>query len=135
MCFHHRLCQTLHQLQQELPNFVANGAQLLALTPELPDQSISTSEKHELKFQVLSDIENKVAKDYGVVFKLTDDVAKSYNASFGLNEVNGDTSNELPLAATYIIGQDGKIIYAFLDADYRNRAEPSDLTKILQKNK
>jgi len=126
---------TLHQLQVELHNFQVNGAHLIALTPELPDKSLSTSEKYDLKFEVLSDIGNKIAREYGVVFKLTDDVAESYNKSFGLNEYNGDESNELPLAATYIINEDGKIIYAFLDADYRNRAEPSELTEFLNKNK
>lgn len=126
---------TLHQLQQELPNFEANGAHLLALTPELPDKSMTTAEKHELKFEVLSDIGNKIAREYGIVFKLTDDVADTYNESFGVNEYNGDDSNELPLAATYIIGQDGSIEYAFLDADYRNRAEPAELTEFLKTNK
>ncbi|QNK78716.1 AhpC/TSA family protein [Winogradskyella sp. PAMC22761] len=125
---------TLRQLQQELPNFKANGANLLALTPELPDASVSTSEKNDLEFEVLSDIGNKVAKDYGIVFKLTDDVAKVYNASFGLNDHNGDTSNELPLAATYIINEEGKIDYAYLNTDYRNRAEPSEITAFLKNN-
>jgi len=125
---------TLRQLQQELPNFKASGANLLALTPELPDASVSTSEKNDLEFEVLSDIGNKVAKDYGIVFKLTDDVAKVYNASFGLNDHNGDTSNELPLAATYIINEEGKIDYAYLNTDYRNRAEPSEITAFLKNN-
>ena len=125
---------SLHHLQLELPNFEANGAHLLALTPELPDKSISTTEKHDLKFEVLSDVENKVAKKYGIVFKLTDEVAEIYNKSFDLNGYNGDESNELPLAATYIIGEDGTILYAFLDADYRNRAEPSELTEFLINN-
>ncbi|QZE14991.1 AhpC/TSA family protein [Halosquirtibacter laminarini] len=123
----------LRYLQQELPNIKALGANLLALTPERPDESISTSEKHHLDFQVLSDVGNKVAKEYGVVFKLTDEVAKIYNEKIGLNEHNGDTSNELPLAATYIIDTNGKIVYAFLDADYRNRAEPKDITAFLRK--
>ena len=122
---------TLHQLQEELPNFKANGANLIALTPELPDESISTAEKHELQFEVLSDVGNKIAKDYGIVFQLTDEVAAMYNQSFDLNSHNGDDSNELPLAATYIINEEGKIVYAFLDADYRNRAEPSELTEFL----
>lgn len=123
---------TLHQLQQELPNFKANGANLIALTPELPDKSLSTAEKHNLEFEVLSDVGNKVAKEYGIVFKLTEEVAKLY--SFGLENYNGDDSNELPLAAAYIIDESGKITYAFLDADYRNRAEPSDITKNLKAN-
>lgn len=125
---------TLSALQNELSNFKANGANLIALTPELPDESISTSEKHNLQFEVLSDIGNKIAKEYGIVFQLTDEVAGMYNQSFELNNHNGDDSNELPLAATYIIDQNGKILYAFLDADYRNRAEPSELTEFL-KNK
>ncbi len=122
---------TLHQLQEELANFKANGANLIALTPELPDKSLSTSEKHELGFEVLSDVGNKVAREYGIVYKLTDEVAEMYNASFGMEKYNGDQSNELPLAATYVINEDGEIIYAFLDAEYRNRAEPSEITKIL----
>lgn len=123
---------TLHQLQAELPNFKASGANLIALTPELPDKSISTAEKNNLEFEVLSDIGNKVAKEYGIVFKLTDEVAKMYNKGFDLNGYNGDTSNELPLAAVYIINQNGAIEYAFLDADYRNRAEPSEITQFLK---
>ena len=101
---------TLHALQEELPNFKAQGASLIALTPELPDNSISTTEKNELEFEVLSDIGNQVAWEYGIVFKLTNEVAKMYNQSFELNNHNGDESNELPLAATYIINQEGKII-------------------------
>ncbi len=125
---------TLHALQEELSNFKTHGAYLIALTPELPDESISTSQKHDLQFEVLSDIGNKVAKEYGIVFQLTDKVAEMYNQSFELNNHNGDNSNELPLAATYIIDQNGEILYAFLDADYRNRAEPSEITVFL-KNK
>jgi peroxiredoxin len=124
---------TLHALQKELPNFKAAGASLLALTPELPDQSMSTAEKHALEFEVLTDIDSNVAREYGIVFKLTDDVAKIYEEKFGLSEYNGNDSNELPLAATYIIDPDGTIAYAFLDADYRNRAEPSVITAELNK--
>lgn len=125
---------TLNALQEELSNFKANGANLIALTPELPDESMSTSDKHKLQFEVLSDVGNKVAKEYGIVFKLTDEVAGMYNQSFALNSHNGDKSNELPLAATYIINEKGEIVYAFLDADYRNRAEPSELTEFLKNN-
>lgn len=125
---------TLRQLQDELPNFKASGATLIALTPELPDNSISTAEKNELEFEVLSDVGNKIAKEYGIVFKLTDEVADMYDSAFDMNSYNGDESNELPLAATYIIDENGDILYAFLDADYRNRAEPSELSDFLKKN-
>ncbi|WP_282054154.1 peroxiredoxin-like family protein [Maribacter luteus] len=125
---------TLQQLQREVPGFNANGASLIALTPELPDKSMSTVEKQNLQFEVLSDVGNEIARSYGIVFKLADDVAEIYDASFGMRTYNGDDSYELPLAATYIINEDGKIIYAFLDADHRKRAEPSDLTAFLKEN-
>jgi peroxiredoxin len=82
----------------------------LALTPELPDRSISTTEKH-LQFEVLSD-GNKVAKQY-IVFKLTDAVAEVYQEGSDLHGFNGDESDELPLAATYVIDQNGVIVYTF----------------------
>lgn len=123
---------TLHELQNELPAFKANGANLIALTPELPDKSMSTTEKNNLQFEVLSDVGNKVADTFGIVFKLPEEVATIYNKGFDMNAYNGDKSNELPLAATYIISEEGKIVYAFLDADYRNRAEPSELSEFLQ---
>lgn len=126
---------TLHALQEKLPEFKQEDATLLALTPELPDNSLSTSEKHSLEFTVLSDIENLIGKQYGVVYTLTDGVASIYNAGFGLNEVNGDTSNELPLAATYVIDTNGIITYAFLDADYTQRAEPSEILSALKQLK
>jgi len=75
-----------------------------------------------------------VAKEYGIVFKLTDEVARMYDEAFDMNGYNGDVSNELPLAAS-LIGENGEIIYAFLDADYRNRAEPSEITEFLKNNK
>ncbi len=123
----------LHYLQEELPNFTKLGANLLALSPELPDNSMTTAQKNDLEFEILSDCENKVGKKFGVVFKLTKDVADIYNDKFELNEHNGDSSNELPIAATYIINTNGIIEYAFLDYDYRNRAEPSEITEELKR--
>lgn len=66
---------TLHRLEEELLNFKAAGANLLALIPEIPDSSISTAEKHALEFEVLRDLNNTVAKEYGIVFTLIPDLA------------------------------------------------------------
>ena len=124
---------TLRALQQALPEIKAQGATLLTLTPEVPDESLSTAEKNELEFEVLSDVHNKVGKSYGVVFKIEENVAQAYQNGFNLHSYNGDDSDELPMAATYIIGTNGIIKWAFLDTDYRNRAEPSDIVNELKK--
>ena len=122
---------TLHYLQEKLPDIQRQGASLMAITPELPDRSLSTVEKHNLQFHVLSDVCNKVSRNFGVVFKLTDAMAEIYQNSINLHGVNGDASNELPLAATYVIDSQGIICYAFLDVDYRYRVEPEEIIKKL----
>ncbi|WP_055443351.1 peroxiredoxin-like family protein [Lacinutrix himadriensis] len=123
---------TLQYLQNSLPEFKKYGANLLALTPELPDKSLSTIEKHSLQFEVLSDVGNKVAKQYGLSFKLTDALAEVYKNGVGLQNYNGDDSSELPITATYIIDTKGIIQYAFLDADYRKRASISEIIEVLK---
>lgn len=122
---------TLRYLQQSLADFHATGAQLLALTPELPDKSLSTKEKNELQFEVLSDIDLQVARQYGIVFQLTEAVATVYSKNLDLVDYNGNDRNELPLGATYVIAPDGTIIYAFLDKEYRRRAEPTAILAAL----
>lgn len=126
---------TLHSLQENLPKFKKRGATLVALTPELPDNSLDTKEKNNLEFEVLSDINSVVGYKYGVIYKLTEDVAAYYKKGFNLEKYNGEASYTLPLAATYIINTDGTVTYAFLDADYRNRAEPATIIEALDKLK
>jgi len=122
---------TLRALQEQLPAFTERGATLVALTPEVPDKSLSTKEKNELTFEVLTDLNNEVAKRYGVVFELTNEVHEIYNDKFSFDSFNGNEDGELPLAATYVIGTDGVIRYAFLDSDYTRRAEPAEILAAL----
>lgn len=124
----------LSALQDELPKIKKAGAQLVALTPELPDKSLDTQQKNKLEFEVLTDLNHKVADDYGLVFKLTPEVRDLYKGFFNISEFNGKEAGDdtLPLAATYIIDQDGKIRWAFVKADYRQRAEPSEIVKFLE---
>jgi len=124
----------LAALQSELPEIKKAGAQLVALTPELPDKSLDTQQKNKLEFEVLTDLNHKVADSYGLVFKLTPKVRDLYKGFFDINEFNGKDAGDdtLPLAATYIIDQDSTIRWAFLKADYRQRAEPSEIVEFLK---
>lgn len=119
--------------QRILPQIGELGAQLIAVSPELPDKSLSTTEKNGLRFEVLSDVNLDVAREYGLVFELTPEVAELYSGFFSMEEYNGKEANarELPLAATYVIGQDGTVAYAFAKADYTKRAEPSEILAAL----
>ncbi len=127
----------LRSLQKHLPEIEATGAQLVALTPELPDKSLDTAEKADLSFQVLTDLNNEVARKYGLVFKMTQPVEEAMRKFANLKSYNGDdyTDSELPLAATYIVDTDGTVYWAFLDAEYRNRAEPAAIIAALKRLK
>lgn len=123
----------LRHLQTVLPELRAAGAELVAISPEKPDKTAETEEQNALGFYVLSDAGNKTASAYGISYVLPDYIAESYNAAFDLAEYNGDESYVLPLSATYVINEDGIITYAFIDADYRKRAEPSEVLEEVKK--
>ena len=104
----------------------------MAISPQKPDQSLSTAEKNALEFPVLSDEGSKVARAFGISFDLAEALRPIYTR-FGhaLRDVNGDESWQLPIPATYVIAQDGTIALAFVDIDYRNRLEPTDIVATL----
>lgn len=124
---------TLKALQDLIPEFKGNGANVLALTPELPDNSLNTTEKNNLQFEVLTDLNLDVAKGYNLVFKLGKSVSDLYKKNFDLVAYNGNDSDELPLAATYVIDQQGIVTYSFFSADYRERAEPAEVLEAVKK--
>lgn len=122
----------LRYLQNFLPQFKEAGATLVALSPELPDKSLDTTEKNNLEFEVLTDYNNEVARKFGIAFTLNDELVDIYNGFHKLETYNGVDTNELPIPATYVIGTDGLIKYAFIDPDYRKRAEPADILAVLK---
>jgi peroxiredoxin len=109
-------------------------AQLVAISPQLPDQSLTMVEKNSLKFDVLSDIGNHVARDFGLVFTLPEELRPVY-AQFGIDlpAANGDNSFELPVPASYVINRDGIIMLDFVEVDHSKRLEPSDIIAALKK--
>jgi peroxiredoxin len=124
----------LHTLQERLSEIRAEGGDLVAISPEKPDGSLTLIQKHNLTFEVLSDPNLKVARKFGLVYQLPKDLQKVY-LSFGndLTKVNGTKDWELPLSATYVVDRKGKIIYSFVDADYKKRADSDDILRALKK--
>ncbi|MEM6525272.1 MAG: peroxiredoxin-like family protein [Bacteroidota bacterium] len=123
----------LRALQSELDTIRATGGQLVAISPEMPDHSLSTSEKNELSFEVLSDLNNQYAKQLGLVFQLPENLREVYH-SFNIDvpKHNGNTHYELPMPATYLVDEKGKIIFDFVPEDYTYRLEPQKVVRVLQ---
>jgi len=123
-------------LQLIIPEIKSLGATLVAISPQVPEKSLATAEENKVSFEVLSDVGNKVARQFGLVFTLPERLRMIYK-QFGADvaAANGDESYELPLAATYVIDVDGIIRYAFVDTDYTKRLEPDEVVKVLKKIK
>ena len=118
----------LRAWQQQLPELRRLGAQLVAVSPQTPDHSLSTAEKNELAFPVLSDSALQAATGFGVAFEMPPDLIELYGLmGHDLPVLNGNGRWVLPVPATYGIDRDGRIVYAHIEADYRERAEPRDV--------
>lgn len=116
----------LRGFQRALPELQKYNAQIVAISPQLPDNSLSTQEKDQLTFLVLSDLGNKVASEFGIVFKLGKQLQELYR-QFGhpLDLFNGpDGAQHLPVPATFLIDRKGTIQLAHVDVDYTRRLDP-----------
>ena len=125
----------LRAFQRLLPDIKASGASLVAISPEKPDDTLSTAEKNALTFEVLSDVGQKVGRAFRLVYEFSDELKSAYQG-FGLDiPVKNGAAGEwaLPISATYIIGRDGIIVYAYTDADYRDRTDPTDILAVLKR--
>ncbi|MGH7803282.1 MAG: peroxiredoxin-like family protein [Candidatus Binatia bacterium] len=124
----------LQAYQRRLPEMQALGASLVAITPEKPDNSLSTAEKNALAFDVCSDVDQSVAQSYGLVFQLYEELKPIYRAiAKDLTEWNASGTWELPIPATYVIDRDRRIRLAYVDANYATRLEPEAILDSLRR--
>lgn len=124
----------LRAYQEVLPRIRALSATLVAISPQTPDESLTTVERKQLEFHVLSDAGNTVARAWGLVWKVGASLDAVHKASgVDLAKSNGDASNELPVPATFIVEPSGRIAFAHYDPDWSARLEPSTLLAALEK--
>lgn len=115
-------------LHDALPEIEAHGARLIGMAPETPDRALATSVRHQIDIEILSDSGNRVAEQLGLVFALPEALRPIYQKiGIDIPAYNGDDSFRLPVPATFIIGQDAVILYAFVNADYTQRLEPAEI--------
>ena len=123
----------LAAFQSALADIRAAGAALVAVSPQTPDRSLTFAEQKALEFPVLSDAGNAVARRYGLVFTQSEAAtATSRELGIELSEFNGDDSNTLPAASTFVIGQDSMIRFASISGDYRWRVGPDEVLAALR---
>ena len=124
----------LRALQAKLPEIQSLGATLVAISPEVPDASMTKNEISEMDFTVLSDQDAKVASKYGVAWEVPEFLLDHMRVdrNLDLKQVNNGNGTALPIPATFIIGTDGAIQWSYVNVDYRTRSEPDEIVEALK---
>jgi peroxiredoxin len=108
-----------------LPQIEQAEATLIAISPQTVKQSFFMHDQHKLRFPLLSDTGNKLARQFGLTYRVPPAQEAIYRRAFvNLPFTNGNDSWELPIPATFIIDRDGTILYASANEDYTERPEP-----------
>ncbi|HSZ01919.1 MAG TPA: peroxiredoxin-like family protein [Terriglobales bacterium] len=111
-----------------LPQIQRAGASLIAVSPQTVSQSFFMADQHKLRFLLLSDPGNHVARQFGLVYRVPDYQQAVYRRVFiNLPFTNGDESWELPVPATYILDRNGSVLFSSVNADYTERPEPAEI--------
>lgn len=119
---------------QRLTDIHAMGAELVAITPEIPDGSLTSVERKALAFPVLSDQGAGVAAEYGVAWEVPAMILDHIrnDRKLDLADINGGNGSVLPIPATFVVSQSGVVTWRFVNVDYQQRAEPDDIIDALQ---
>jgi len=126
-------CGQLEAMNRMLPEIEQAGALLAAISPQTMKQSFFMADQHRLRFPLLSDGRNQVARQFGLVYRVPDEQQAIYRRAFiNLPLVNGDDSWELPIPATYVIDRDSTVVYASAHEDSSERAEPAEVVERLR---
>ena len=124
----------LKALQARLGDIHALGAQLVAISPQVPDESLTKDEISAMEFYVLSDQNATVAAQYGVAWQVPEFLSEHMRVDrkLDLDVINNGNGSILPIPATFVIGRDGIVKWRFVDVDYRTRSEPDDIIEALK---
>jgi peroxiredoxin len=120
-------------MQQHLPEITQLGASLAVICPQVPDDSLTVTERKNLECEVLSDVGGTVSKSYGLQFTLPDYLREIYERmGHSPPAFNGTDDWTLPIPATFVLDSYGVVRCRFAEPDYARRAEPADVLAALR---
>jgi peroxiredoxin len=125
--------------QMEAMNLIASqiegaGATMVAISPQAEKQAYFMHDQHKLRFLLLIDVHNDVARQFGLVYRVPEEQQQLYRRTFvNLPMANGDDSWELPIPATYVLDRDGTILFAAASEDYTERPEPLEILAAVER--
>ena len=125
----------LRALQARLDDIYALGATLVAISPQVPDGSLTKDEISIMDFIVLTDQDAKVALQYGVAWEVPEFLMEHMRVDrkLDLEKINYGNGSILPIPATFILGREGVVTWNYVNVDYRTRSEPDEIIEALKK--
>lgn len=114
----------LSLLQDSLLYIIEKGARVVAISPEKPEYLNKMADKTGAQFTLLYDEGYRIANAYDVTFEQSSGKILMHELVFGSDykKSRTDDSNRLPIPATFIIDQKGKIIWRQFDPNYKKRS-------------
>lgn len=125
----------LRALQAKLSDIHTLGAKLVAISPEVPDGSLTKNEINEMDFIVLSDQDAKIATQYGVAWEMPEFLIEhmKVDRNLDLKKINNGNASVMPIPATFILDKAGVVTWSYVNVDYRTRSEPDEVIEALKK--
>ncbi len=124
----------LRQYQAELvPQLSRYGAAMVAISPQKPDESLSTAERHALEFPVLSDAGARITSRLGIAFQPAEDVLEAQRAlGLDIRERNVNGASELPMPTVLVVDTNRIVRFADVHPDYASRTEVPAIISALE---
>lgn len=127
------VAQLLHY-QAHLADIEAAGGKIVAITPEEPSQSAAFAKAKGISFPLLWDENNALAQKTKIVYGVDRGMKQLYQGKgLDLEKSQGNAGWRLPVPATFVLDKNRKVVYSFVDTDFRRRAETADVVKALRK--
>jgi peroxiredoxin len=116
---------TLRHYQSDLvPELARHGATLVAITPQKPDESLSTAEKHGLQFPVLTDAGLRLAHRLGIAFEPSPETQEAQlKLGLDISQGNAEGSTDLPMPTVLVVDRERVVRFVDVHPDYATRTE------------
>lgn len=122
----------LRALETSSDDIAALGASVVAISGQRPDAALGLTEKHELSFPVLSDVDQVAIRAFKLRYEIPAELREMYEArGADMAKRNADGSWTLPVSATYVTDSSGEVVLAHNDPDWRTRLEPTEILRAL----
>lgn len=115
-----------------VPELRRRGIGFMAISPQLPDGSLTMQEKQQLDFAVVSDPHSAIASALGILTRPTEDAIRAQlDGGLDLTRENADGTAILPMPTTVIVDAHGIIRWIDVHPDYTTRTEPAEVLRAL----